>query len=664
MTQSTQETTFLLSSLRCAAGTDVGMRREENQDSFGIVKSDLFQGFFVADGMGGVNGGAIASRLAISALQELLPGVKDTVSPHVLAKVVSDINSRIFERGNTQPGLAGMGTTLVGLIFTTGGLISINVGDSRAYRIRGSSIKQLSEDHTVVSELVKSGAISNKEAESHPVSHMLTRSLGPLPEVVVETRFETEAPVDGDVYILCSDGLYNFVSDADILEVVKQNPLDDVSQILINIANRRGGADNITIVVISVGEKMMRSRAGEYRSARESVAPPKDVEPTAGTVADSRVKMEKPLEADVSAPRIPPPIAEPKDAESELERVRAKNRVVNVGGRRFPGYLKLIAAVFFGLLVGDVGRRSGAFPDLAAFIESTRDAVIGSGGATRLRESVPTGLQQISKDLQIPGPGGRVKEGLPDIARRVRGESAAEAPYSRGAGASRERSSSSRKLLEAFAEKLEGQLGAMSSMSIDEAAANLKAATARYDDLQGQINKIEMQVDAASRKLSLWFGRKKRLESNNQDVFQPANDLERVGAASSAVKSKIAECTEASYLLQAKQDEFELYPSNAELREEVRKLEDNRERLLAELRSEVDKAVDVVLADTNKQLEELKMQRDLLMAQLEKARDERELLTVLASTDSSQRDALRQRLERELSEAKAGMSELSSTTPQ
>jgi cellulose biosynthesis protein BcsQ len=166
-----------------------------------------------------------------------------------------------------------------------------------------------------------------------------------------------------------------------------------------------------------------------------------------------------------------------------------------------------------------------------------------------------------------------------------------------------------------------------------------------------------MQIDAASRKLSLWFGRKKRLETNDQDVFQPANDLERVGAASPAVKSKIAECTEASYLLQAKQDEYELYPGNENLREQVRQLQGSREKLLGELRNEVDKAVDVVLADTNRSLEELKLQRDLLVAEFEGVREEREFLKVLVDPDAAQRDALKARLERQLEELRSGLSD-------
>ena len=626
MTPSTQEAVFSLSSLTCAAGTDVGMRREENQDSFGIIKTDSFQGFFVADGMGGVNGGAIASRLAISTIQELLPGLKEQMSPEALRTAVAEINTRIFERGSAQPGLAGMGTTLVGLVFTVGGIISLNVGDSRAYRIRGDSIKQLSEDHTVVSELVKSGAISNQEAEGHP------------------------APAHGDVYVLCSDGLYNFLSNQDIFDVIKQNPLDDANQILINLANRRGGTDNITVVVISVGDRPGKGRGSEYRAAREASPHRQELSDTGPKITATSA-----TQLDLDPPKIPPPIAEPKDADSERERVRSKNKGGTVTDPRLPGYLKLVAAVVFGLIVGDMGRRSAAFPSVAAFIESTRDSIIGSGGA----ES-STGLRQIHQDLRISSTTGQSREGISDIARRVRGQAGADVESEESPRSTRERSASSRRVLESRLARLEGELSSIGTLSIAEATKNLQSVSSRAEELQGRTDQIEMQIDAASRKLSLWFGRKKRLETNDQDVFQPANDLERVGAASPAVKSKIAECTEASYLLQAKQDEYELYPGNENLREQVRQLQGSREKLLGELRNEVDKAVDVVLADTNRSLEELKLQRDLLVAEFEGVRDEREFLKVLVDPDAAQRDALKARLERQLEELRSGLSDTTS----
>ena len=641
MATATHSTTVPLSALRCAAGTDVGMHRDENQDSFGIIKSDSFQGFFVADGMGGVKGGAIASRLAIATLQELLPGLDGKLSPDTLRDLVATVNSRIFEKGSAQPGLAGMGTTLVGLVFTSSGLISVNVGDSRAYRIRGDSITQLSEDHTVVSELVKSGAISTREAEGHPVSHMLTRSLGPLPEVVVESKFEMEAPIEGDVYVLCSDGLYNFVNNQDILDVIKQNPLDDANQILINLANRRGGSDNITVVVVSIGERQGKGRGSEYRTVRER-SPATEAREVSRSDSSAQV---------MDDPKIPPAVAEPKDLAAEQENIKRKNRGPESTERELPGYLKIVAAVFFGLLVGDLGRRSGIVPDFSS--NSSTPTTFQEGGTS---QEGGGDLNKISKDLNIRSTSPGTREGLPDIARRVRGTGGEGGSGELGRG-SRERSPALVKALEGAIAKTEAKLAALESTSVADAARQLEDASEKLKGAQEQIDDIETQIDAASRKLSLWFGRKKRLETSEQDVFKPANDLERVGAASTAVKKKIAECTEASYMLQAKQDEYELYPSNERLRDEVKQLELSRERLLEELRREVDKAVDVVLADANRQLEDLKIRRDVMSGQLETAQERVDFLKVLSSSDPLQRESLKQRLSRDLAESRTSLKE-------
>jgi cellulose biosynthesis protein BcsQ len=214
------------------------------------------------------------------------------------------------------------------------------------------------------------------------------------------------------------------------------------------------------------------------------------------------------------------------------------------------------------------------------------------------------------------------------------------------------------KALEGAIAKTEAKLAALESTSVADAARQLEDASEKLKGAQEQIDDIETQIDAASRKLSLWFGRKKRLETSEQDVFKPANDLERVGAASTAVKKKIAECTEASYMLQAKQDEYELYPSNERLRDEVKQLELSRERLLEELRREVDKAVDVVLADANRQLEDLKIRRDVMSGQLETTQERVDFLKVLSSSDPLQRESLKQRLSRDLAESRASLKEV------
>jgi chromosome segregation ATPase len=156
----------------------------------------------------------------------------------------------------------------------------------------------------------------------------------------------------------------------------------------------------------------------------------------------------------------------------------------------------------------------------------------------------------------------------------------------------------------------------------------------------------------------LWFGRKKKAESGGQELFQPGGDMERVGAVSERVKRKAAEWTEATYRLQAKQDEFELYPSNNDLRREVERLSEARSQLQEKLREEVGIAIDGVLADTYRQLEELKARRDIVAAQANNAQEEVDFLTTVANPDETERASLRKRLEGELADIRDAIAEL------
>ena len=656
MTTSTEQRGFDLSTLRCAAGTDVGMRRDENQDAFGVLRHDAFHGFFVADGMGGVKGGAIASRLAVSSLQESLPTLGGAISPERISEVIASINAKIFEQGAAQPGLAGMGTTLVGLVFTPSGLISVNVGDSRAYRIRGSEIKQLSEDHTLVRELVRSGAISSKDASHHPVSHMLTRSLGPLNEVVVECRYESEGPLEGDIYVLCSDGLYNFVNDNEILDVVRQNPLDDANQILINLANRRGGTDNITVVVVSVGEMGGRRRGSEYRKARnaESGEVRSDGEisalhQSASRSHDEQAGQSTPLTEDppvVTAPRV----EEPKDYHAERESLKERKRGLQHQAQGIPAVLMVCGAVLFGLVVGDVARRWGAFPDFVAIFDS------GSRGSS-VSERLPTNLDDLSRELAVSRSRGRDREGLPDIARRISGGLESSSAL-RLRAARQDLFALNRATLESAASKIEAHLKALGSPTSEGSEESVRRAEQQMTGYSRELAEIETQIDTASRKLSLWFGRKKKAEEDGQDIFQPGGDIERVGAISERVKKKAADWTEATYALQAKQDEFELYPGNETLRREVDQLRAGRKELQTELREEVVRAIDGVLADTYRQLEELKARRDIIAGQLSNAQDEVAFLRTLANPEPGAREALRKRLEGELADLREAIKEI------
>jgi serine/threonine protein phosphatase PrpC len=651
MSTSTQQTVFDLSVLRCAAGTDVGLRREENQDAFGVVQHEAFQGFFVADGMGGVNGGAIASRIAISTLQEKLPPLGAGISPEAITSIVEGINAVIFEQGAAQPGLAGMGTTLVGVVFTPHGMMSLNIGDSRLYRIRGGQIVQISEDHTLVRELVRSGAISSKDASHHPVSHMLTRSLGPLAEVAIECKREPEMPLEEDIYVLCSDGLYNFVSDNEILDVVRQNPLDDANQILINLANRRGGTDNITVIVVSVGESGGRRRGSEYRKARaeRSAGTVSGIEeiPTSGERGDAGTSIAG------EPSNQPPRVEEPRDYHAERESIKAQKKMAPQRHQGIPVPLLVCGAVLFGLIVGDVARRWGAFPDFVSVIDPKSSGRTVGDGHTRMA----TKLDDVSKELALTHSGGRPSEGLPDIARRVSSFTGSGAP----SGGRRFRSdldSLNKNALQSAAAKVEAHLKELASPPSPAAADALKVSERRLAEYVRELTEAETQIDTSSRKLSLWFGRKKKAEESQSDLFTPGGEVERVGAISERVKRKAAEWTEATYQLQAKQDEFELYPGNEGLRREVEALKNNRSNLQQELREEVLSAIDAVLADTYRQLEELKARRDIAAARVSTAQEEVEILQVLASSDEGARAEARKRLQDELEEIRDALSQM------
>jgi hypothetical protein len=198
----------------------------------------------------------------------------------------------------------------------------------------------------------------------------------------------------------------------------------------------------------------------------------------------------------------------------------------------------------------------------------------------------------------------------------------------------------------------------LSSANPEVAGASLQRARSQRDGFARELKEIESQIDIASRKLSLWFGRKKKAESGGQELFQSGGDMERVGAVSERVKRKAAEWTEATYRLQAKQDEFELYPSNDDLRREVERLSETRSQLQEKLRDEVGIAIDGVLAETYRQLEELKARRDIVAAQAGNAEEEVEFLETVANPEDGARGALRKRLEGELADIREAIAEL------
>jgi PPM family protein phosphatase len=229
-----------------ARASDTGKKRRRNEDSY-VVAPPLFA---VADGMGGAQAGEVASKLAAAALEDTDSGRGDGEARVV--SLIQEANRRVYERANTDPATTGMGTTMT-VALVEGKLVTIgHVGDSRAYLVRGGRLEQLTEDHSLVNELLKSGKLSPKEAETHPQRSVITRAVGTDPDVDVDV-FKIEAH-EGDVFLLCSDGLTDMVDDEGILDLVERHhdDLDRAAKSLVSAANRGGGEDNITVIAFTM----------------------------------------------------------------------------------------------------------------------------------------------------------------------------------------------------------------------------------------------------------------------------------------------------------------------------------------------------------------------------------------------------------------------------
>jgi PPM family protein phosphatase len=228
--------------------SDAGRKRRRNEDSF-VVDPPLF---VIADGMGGAQAGEVASRLAASAFREYHEA--DELAPEErLAAIVHEANRRIYDRSRSDAATTGMGTTITAALFTGGGVTIGHVGDSRAYRLRDDRLEQLTHDHSLVGDLVRSGRLSPEEARLHPQRSVITRALGTDPDVDVDTF--TLEPQPGDVYLLCSDGLTDMLEDDEIVALVRDTGgLDSTAKALVKAANRKGGEDNVTVVLFAVEE--------------------------------------------------------------------------------------------------------------------------------------------------------------------------------------------------------------------------------------------------------------------------------------------------------------------------------------------------------------------------------------------------------------------------
>jgi protein phosphatase len=229
--------------------TDVGKKRSHNEDSY--LLDDEHQLYIVADGMGGHQAGEVASSLAVQTIYEQLTSKKDELPPEeLLPRAVKQASATIYHAAQESPDLQGMGTTVTSLTFEEHLAHLAHVGDSRAYLIRGDRIEQLSNDHTWVAEQVRMGLITEEQAARSPFRHIVARSVGFEEDCEVDSR---PVPVDeGDIIILCSDGLSNLISPQEIRDIVRDGFLREAPQRLVRLANDRGGDDNITVLLLYI----------------------------------------------------------------------------------------------------------------------------------------------------------------------------------------------------------------------------------------------------------------------------------------------------------------------------------------------------------------------------------------------------------------------------
>jgi protein phosphatase len=237
-----------------AGHTDVGMKRKQNQDNFLMLPEEGL--FVVADGMGGHQGGETASLLAVNTIAEFFRSHKNEKDPRKrLQNAIVEANQAIQTRGLQDANLQGMGTTTTALHFTADKLYIGHVGDSRSYLVQDKSIWQLTRDHSLVQEKLRAGLNTRDQLKTDRMKNVITRSVG-FESVVDIDLYEVE-PSPGDVYIVCSDGLSGMIEDKDILAVItdcvyKRKDLDAAAKQLIEAANRNGGDDNVTALIVKV----------------------------------------------------------------------------------------------------------------------------------------------------------------------------------------------------------------------------------------------------------------------------------------------------------------------------------------------------------------------------------------------------------------------------
>jgi protein phosphatase len=241
--------------MKFAVKSDRGIVREINEDNYNIIAgySGVPISFLIADGMGGHNSGEIASKMAVDIVSSyLLQFPKDLTDEKEICsfieKIITKANQEIFIASKEEETYFGMGTTLIVTLVYNNKLFIGHVGDSRVYLLRDGEMLQLTIDHSYVEELIKNGTLTREEAENHPKKNVITRALGCAEDIEIDTY--SEKMKNDDVFIICTDGLTNMISEDEIKEAIESSrDIEAACEILVNRAIEKGGEDNITVIV-------------------------------------------------------------------------------------------------------------------------------------------------------------------------------------------------------------------------------------------------------------------------------------------------------------------------------------------------------------------------------------------------------------------------------
>lgn len=665
-----------LHALRFAAGTDIGLRREENQDAHGIIEGDSYRAFFVCDGMGGVQGGAIASNLAVATIREFLKD-RAAVGEIEIASAVTQANANIFERGASEPGLAGMGTTCVGLIFTAERLVITNVGDSRAYRIRGGEVQQLTEDHTLVQELVRSGAITPEQAGNHPVSHMLTRSLGPTPSIEVDCVMSRDGPARGDRYLICCDGLYNMIGAEEFLDILDSFSLDDAVQEFIDLANLRGGTDNITLIIIEVGDgypvgletsdqappRVVLSEDGSepngvsaVRDTTEEVevledTPEIEGDPVAITNhATGNQATAEPSDAAVSHPEESPP---PNERDTVRPAVTAQTT-----SSAMPELETGVHSVSLSERLPQFKEWFGAIGVLLAVL-----AAYGIGVVTSQYTGNEEGpmMQTLPKATSFEAPakreaanssaGGSAPIEVSDVPTQPKSDVSTEVAVA----AERERLVARHETLKRTVSELDAKIQSFNKPIGGELGETIASTRKAIDTIDGELEQVRADLDLATRRLAVWYGRRKRLQEAD-----PINLASEVAVAAPDVRRSKEEFEQATWAYLKEAEVLRYTPGDKTQGEKVALLARARSEKMNALAQRVRGAIEREVGLADRQISELTIKRDEKEGELLALRREVEYVKILTGADASARAAKRLELQRERDIAAAELAGLDS----